>query len=99
MKSKKGALLGGAVSAAAMAVISFPINEFIVYPFYYNFMPKEVVLAAYQELIPAMKSIEMSLLVFNLPFTLVKGLVCVGISMLIYKPLSGYLHGWEYYVE
>ena len=93
MKSKKGALIGGIVGAVIMALASFPINEYIVYPFYFNLMPREAVLGAYKALIPAMESIEMSLLVFNMPFTLLKGLACVGISMLIYKPLSGILHG------
>lgn len=92
-KTKKSALLGGTIGALCMAAVSFPSNLFIVYPFYYNFMPKEVVLQAYQTIMPSIGSIEESLLVFNLPFTLVKGFICVGISMLIYKPLSPILHG------
>lgn len=94
-KTMKGALVGGIVGAVCMAAISFPSNLFIVYPFYYNFMPKEVVLQAYQAIVPSMKSIEQSLLVFNVPFTLIKGIFCVIISMLIYKPLSPILHGKE----
>ena len=73
-KTKKSALLGGTIGALCMAAVSFPSNLFIVYPFYYNFMPKEVVLQAYQTIMPSIGSIEESLLVFNLPFTLVKGL-------------------------
>ncbi|MCR5207504.1 MAG: ECF transporter S component [Eubacterium sp.] len=94
-KTIKGALIGGIVGAACMAAASFPINLFVVYPFYYHFMPKEAVLGAYQAIVPSMKSIEQSLLVFNLPFTLIKGIFCVIISMLIYKPLSPLLHGKE----
>ena len=56
-------------------------------------MPKEAVLGAYQAIVPSMQSIEQSLLVFNLPFTLIKGILCVVISMLVYKPLSPVLHG------
>ena len=92
-KTMKGALVGGIVGALCMAAVSFPSNLFIVYPFYYNFMPKEVVLQAYQAIVPSMKSIEQSLLIFNLPFTFIKGILCVIISMLIYKPLSPVLHG------
>ena len=92
-KTMKGALIGGVVGAVCMALLSFPSNLFIVYPFYYNFMPKEAVLKAYQLIVPSMKSIEQSLLVFNLPFTLIKGIFCVIISMFIYKPLSPLLHG------
>ncbi len=92
-KSKKSALIGGLAGALVMGLISVPSNFFVVYPFYYNFMPEEVVLSMYQEIIPSIKSIMQSLLVFNLPFTIVKGLISVVISMLIYKPLSRILKG------
>lgn len=92
-KTMKGALVGGIVGAVCMALVSFPSNLYIVYPFYYNFMPKEIVLQAYQAIVPSMKSIEQSLLVFNMPFTFIKGLLCIVISMLIYKPLSPILKG------
>ncbi len=92
-KTKKAALLGGLAGALAMGLISIPSNYWIVYPFYYNFMPEETVLAAYQKILPSMKSIFQSLLVFNLPFTVVKGLISVAVSMLIYKPLSPILKG------
>ncbi len=92
-KTWKGALIGGVVGAVCMTAVSFPSNLFIVYPFYYNFMPKEAVLGAYQAIVPSMKSIEQSLLVFNAPFTFIKGILCVVASMLIYKPLSPLLHG------
>ncbi|MBR2100069.1 MAG: ECF transporter S component [Eubacterium sp.] len=91
--NKKGALLGGIIGSVCMAVISFPSNLFVVYPFYYNFMDKAAVLGMYQAILPGVKSIEEALLIFNVPFTLVKGLLCVLISMLIYKPLSPILHG------
>ena len=92
-KSKKSALIGGLAGALVMGLISVPSNYFVVYPFYYNFMPEEVVLSMYQEILPGIKSIMQSLLVFNLPFTIVKGLISVVISMLIYKPLSRILKG------
>ncbi|MBQ9227889.1 MAG: ECF transporter S component [Eubacterium sp.] len=92
-KTMKSALVGGIVGAVCMAAVSFPSNLFIVYPFYYNFMPKEVVLQAYQAIVPSMTGIEQALLVFNVPFTFIKAILCVIISMLIYKPLSPLLHG------
>ena len=92
-KTMKTALVGGVVGSVAMAAVSFPSNLFIVYPFYYHFMPKEAVLGAYQAIVPQMESIEQSLLVFNVPFTLIKGILCVVMCMLIYKPLSPVLHG------
>lgn len=92
-KTKKGAALGGVCGSVAMAAISFPFNLFVVYPFYYNFMPKDTIINAYHSILPFVTSIEVSLLVFNVPFTLIKGLINVGISLLIYQPLRPILKG------
>ncbi len=76
-----------------MAAVSIFSNYFIVYPVYYNFMPQEAVLAAYQMIFPKVENILQCLVVFNAPFTFVKGLCSVGITMLVYKPLSPFLKG------
>ncbi len=92
-KTRKNAILGAVLGAVVMAAISFPSNLFIVYPVYYNFMPQETILAMYQAILPSVQSIPQALLVFNLPFTLVKGLINVAITLLIYKKISPILHG------
>ena len=94
-KTKKNAILGAIVGALAMAIISFPSNLFIVYPVYYNFMPKDVIIAAYQALVPFanIDSIAKCLLLFNVPFTFVKGLISAIITILIYQPLRPLLKG------
>lgn len=91
-KTKKTAIIAGIIGALCMAVISYPSNYFIVYPFYYNFMPKEAVLEIYQKVLNV-KSIETALLVYNVPFTFIKGLISVVISAFVYKPLSPIMHG------
>lgn len=91
-KTKKSAVVGGIIGALCMAIISYPSNLFVVYPFYYSFMPKEAVLDVYQKVLNV-NSIEMALLVYNVPFTFIKGLISVALSALIYKPLSPFLHG------
>ena len=58
-------------------------------------MPKENILAMYQAILPSVKSIFQSLLVFNLPFTFVKGMVDVLITFLIYKRISPILKGTD----
>lgn len=93
-KSKKMALIGGIAGAFGMGIFSIASNYFIVYPVYYAVaMPEEVILAAYQAIVPAMKSVLQSLICFNLPFTIGKGLICVAIAMAIYHPLSPILKG------
>lgn len=92
-KTKKRAVIGSIAGAVSMALFSVPSNYFITYPFYYQFMPEETILAMYQAIIPSMKSILQSLLVFNMPFTFVKGMIDVLVTFLIYKKVSPLLHG------
>lgn len=92
-KNRKSALLGSLLGAAVMGAFSVVSNYFLVYPFYYNFMSEDMVLAAYQAILPSMKSILQCLICFNMPFTFVKGLFSVVITFLIYKHISPILKG------
>lgn len=94
-KTKAGAFLAGTLGSTAMALVCIPINYFIIYPLYYRLLglSEEIVLGMYRLLLPSVKTIFRSLLIFNLPFTFVKGMICVFVSMLIYKPLSSLLKG------
>jgi len=92
-KSKKNAAFAAILGAVIMGLLSIPVNYFITYPFYYNFMPKEAILSAYQLIVPSMKSIVQCLICFNFPFTTAKGLISVAISLLVYKHLSPILKG------
>jgi len=94
-KTKANALLAGILGALAMALVSVPVNYFVVYPLYYSVLgfPEQAVLSMYQAILPSVGNMLEALLIFNLPFTLVKGLISVFVSMLIYKPLSRLFKG------
>lgn len=92
-KSRKGALVASLVGAVAMAAISFPSNYFVVYPFYTNFMPMNAIIGAYKAIIPSIDSLAEALLVLNVPFTFLKGVLDVLLTFLIYKRLSPILKG------
>ena len=92
MKKRKGAVIGSVIGAVLMAVISLPINYFITYPFYSNFMPMDVIISMYQEIMPSVDGLLACLIIFNVPFTLMKGVIDAIICFLIYKPLSPILH-------
>ncbi len=94
-KSRKTALLGSLLGAVFMGIFSIVSNYWLVYPVYYNFMPEETVLAAYQVILPSMKSILQCLVCFNMPFTIIKGLFSVGITFFTYKHISPILKGTE----
>ena len=92
-KTRKGAIVGALGGAVAMALMSVPINYFLVYPVYTAFMPMEAILGMYRAINPRVETLLQALVWFNLPFTLVKSLCSVAISMGIYKPLSPILKG------
>lgn len=92
-KNKKNAVIGSLVGAVCMAAISFPSNLFVVYPIYEKFMPIEAIVAAYQAIVPSVKTLWQCLLFFNVPFTFVKAMFSVIITMIIYKGISPVLKG------
>ena len=90
----------GLIGAVLMALVSLPSNYFVVYPAYevlYG-LPMTGIIGMYEAImgsiahVPTGNSLFNCLLVFNVPFTLFKGLLDVGICFLIYKPLSPLLH-------
>lgn len=92
--TKSGAVLGSFVGAVAAALMSFPVNYFITYPFYANVMiPMETIIGLYGAILPSVDNLIEALLIFNLPFTFVKGSVCILLTFLVYKPLSPILKG------
>lgn len=92
-KTRGGALLGAVIGAVCMAGCSLLTNYYITYPVYTNFMPMEQIISAYQLILPSVDSLWKALLIFNVPFTFVKGLLCAIITFLVYKPLSPILKG------
>lgn len=88
-KGRTSALIGSLSGAVSMGVSCVLINYFLIYPIYYKIMiPKNVILSAYQAILPSVDSIFESLLIFNLPFTAAKGIIVAVLCFLIYKKLS-----------
>lgn len=92
-KNRRAALVGSLIGAAAMALCSLPLNYFVSYPVYTKFLPLDAIIGMYQALLPGVDGLLQCLLIFNLPFTLLKGLVDTLLVFLIYKHLSPILHG------
>ncbi len=91
-KTRGGALLAALVGAVCMGVLSIPLNYYLTYPIYMKFMSLDDILAAYQQILPAVSSLPACLAGFNMPFTILKGLLDTALAFLIYKPLSPLLH-------
>ena len=93
MRTKKGAMIASVVGAATMAGLSLVTNYYIVYPVYTNIMPMEVIIGAYSAINPNVTNLWQALLWFNVPYTFIKGMLSVVITMFIYKPLAPILRG------
>ena len=92
-KNRKFALIGSAVGAASMAIASLPLNYYVMYPIYTKIMPIDKIIAMYQAIYSEVDGLFSCLLIFNVPFTFLKGTVDVVLTFIIYKRLSGLLHG------
>lgn len=92
-KTKKNAVIGSVLGAAFMALLSVASNYFIVYPVYTAFLPMDTILAMYQEILPSADTLLKCLVIFNMPFTFVKGMLSVIITLLIYKHISPIIKG------
>lgn len=87
-KTRTTAIVGAVIGSASMALLSIASNYFIVYPIYTNFMPMEAIIGAYQALNPKVETLMDALVMFNLPFTFIKGMCSSVITILVYKHLS-----------
>ena len=94
-KDRWGALWGSLLGAVIMAAMSFPINLYISYPAYtvaYGLTIPQI-LGMYQAINPKVENLWQALWVFNMPFTFIKGMCSVIVTMLVYKKLSPLLQG------
>ena len=92
-KSRKGALWGCLVGALLMAAMSLPINYFVTYPMYAKLMPIDAIIGMYQKINPNVNGLFACLLIFNAPFTFLKGVIDSVIAFIVYKPLSRIIKG------
>ncbi len=95
-KTKKVAVESSILGAICMALLSFPINLWIIYPFYIAVFfggSTETCVGMYQTILPSVSELWQCLLIFNVPFTFVKAMISVVITLLIYKRISPILKG------
>lgn len=88
LRGVKGATLGAVAGAICMAAVSLPVNYYLVYPAYSSFiMPLDSILDLYRALYHGIEDLWDALLIFNVPFTLVKGLLSALLACLVFKPI------------
>jgi riboflavin transporter FmnP len=98
-RTRKGAVIAALIGALAMAAMSLPSNLWLVYPIYeVAFFTEDQIIGAYNAILEPLTSKKLTslwecLLIFNVPFTFIKAMISVIITLFIYKPLSPLLKG------
>lgn len=99
-KNRLSALLSALSGSAIMALVGLPLNYFVTYPAYSKLLPIEEIVNMYAAimpgvpgLIPGADPLFTCLLVFNVPFTFLKGALVTLITFLIYKRISPLIKG------
>ena len=92
-RNKKGALIASALGAFSMALFAIVTNTLLVYPAYMKIMPVEAIIGMSSKIIPWVDSVFKVVVVFNFPFTLLKGILNVIITFVLYKRLSPIIRG------
>ena len=88
-RSRGGAVGACVLGALAMGAVSLPANLYLIYPLFAKFIvPMHALMGMYQAVLPAVTKLWQALLIFNVPFTFVKGLLCAALMALIYLPLK-----------
>ncbi len=94
-KTRKNALIGSLTGTISSGVFSVIYNYFLGYPLFSAALgiPMAGIVGMYSVILPTADTLWEALLIFNLPLTLVKGIVATLITMLIYKRISYWLKG------
>lgn len=83
------AVIGCLSGAVLMALVSIASNYFLVFPAYSVAFgaPIDAIVGMYKKILPNVNSLMDCLVIFNMPFTFVKGLCASAMSVLLYKKL------------
>lgn len=89
-KSKGAALLGLIFGTVTMAIISLPVNAYIMVPAYVTLagFEKEMIIGMGNAIFPFVDSIPKLALCCAVPFNLIKGILISIITFILYKPFS-----------
>lgn len=82
------AVIAGIVGVVVMAAMGFVSNYLLIYPLYGTIgWSTEVIVGLYQKILPSVNALPECLLIFNVPFTFVKGAIAAAFSLVLYKHL------------
>ena len=92
-KNRRAAFLAALAGAAIMGLASLPLNYFLTYPIYAKILPIEAIVGMYQAIFPGVDGLFSCLLIFNVPYTFLKGLIDTLLTFVLYKRISPLIKG------
>ena len=87
-KTKKTAVYGMLTGLVTTTLLSYFTNTYLVYPAYSKIMPVDVIINMSSKIISSVNSVSDVIVIFNMPFTFVKGILNAIVTFLLYKRLS-----------
>lgn len=92
-RTKQGAVFGIILGSLAMGLVAALMNYYVLLPLFSKFMPLDAIIQTYGKILPVIKT-KLDIVIYNaFPFSVFKGLVCGGITLLLYKKLRPLLKG------
>ncbi len=92
-KNRRAAFLAALAGSVIMGVASLPLNYFLTYPIYAKILPIEAIVGMYQAIFPGVDGLFSCLLIFNVPYTFLKGLIDTLLTFVLYKRISPLIKG------
>lgn len=92
-KNRRAAFLAALAGSAIMGLASLPLNYFLTYPIYAKILPIEAIVGMYQAIFPGVDGLFSCLLIFNVPYTFLKGLIDTLLTFVLYKRISPLIKG------
>lgn len=92
-KNRRAAFLAALAGSVIMGLASLPLNYFLTYPIYAKILPIEAIVGMYQAIFPKVDGLLSCLLIFNVPYTFLKGLIDTLLTFLLYKRISPLIKG------
>lgn len=92
-KNRRAAFLAALAGSVIMGLASLPLNYFLTYPIYAKILPIEAIVGMYQAIFPKVDGLLSCLLIFNVPYTFLKGLIDTLLTFVLYKRISPLIKG------
>ena len=92
-KTKKSAFVGLLAGGLTMVILSCFSNAFVMIPLYSKMMPLEAIIAQAAAIWPVIDNTFKFVLLCVVPFNIVKAILVIAVTMLLYKRLSPILKG------